>query len=152
MQSAKEYLESIEIMQAKLQNLQEEKAELQAKIYGLQSPSAGERVQTSVDPDKMTGKVISLEEMDSIIKRNIEILSNARCDAVNLINQMPNALYVRILYKRYLELKPWRKIAEELCYSKNYIAAERNKALEMFEMINYDFLEKWKNGKKRNQS
>lgn len=140
--TAREYLEQIRRQDAVVQNLQEEKDEMRRLMTGLRSPSAGERVQSSRQMDRIGDLFVKMEEKEQEILREIDVLVDMRTEAVRLINQLPKALYVRILYKRYIDYKPWKEIEAELNYSKSYMAVTRDRALQCFEEVHGEFLQR----------
>lgn len=58
-----------------------------------------------------------------------------RQEIVGQIYSMPDAKSIRILYMRYVELKTYEAIAEELSYSECYVMELHKKALKAFEKI-----------------
>lgn len=69
-------------------------------------------------------------------------LSEKRCEAIKKrkeiaekIRQVPNAKYMRLLYSRYIELKPWAEIALDMNRDPRWVFRIHNFALEAIKDI-----------------
>lgn len=69
-------------------------------------------------------------------------LSEKRCEAIKKrkeiaekIRQVPNTKYMRLLYSRYIELKPWAEIALDMNRDPRHIFEMHNIALEEIRKI-----------------
>lgn len=68
----------------------------------------------------------------------IDARSNAwsiRMDVVNTIGKLTDSTYSQLLYKRYIELKTWERIAAELNYSYMHITRLHGYALAEIEKV-----------------
>lgn len=68
----------------------------------------------------------------------IDARSNAwsiRMDVVNTIGKLTDSTYSQLLYKRYIELKTWERIAAELNYSYMHITRLHGYALAEIENV-----------------
>lgn len=69
-------------------------------------------------------------------------LSEKRCEAIKKrkeiaekIRQVPNTKYMRLLYSRYIELKPWAEIALDMNRDPRWVFRIHNFALEAIKDI-----------------
>ena len=132
---AKEYLKTIEKINAEIENLKEERIRLQFDKYTLGSPSLGEKVQCFTDPDKMAQIAIKTEKLENRIADKMMELMETRMNILNQIHQLRNSDQIKVLYKRYMELKGWKEIAEECGYGERQIHNIHGQGLKEFAAI-----------------
>ena len=103
--------------------------ELRRRLTDVKSPSFGDRVQATKDPDKITlviGKIIELEnEINADIDKLIEDKKTCR----ELIERLQSNVYKVILYRIYFEGKTLKTLANSLKMSVRQVARIRNKAI-----------------------
>lgn len=134
---AKEYLIQIEVLQAKIEQKQQ-----RAKEYrNLAMCSGGfdyskERVQTSNLGGQIENPVIRYVALEQEIAENIQMLQARKDKITDEIHNLDNALFIKILYKRYVECKNLGKVAKEMKYSYDRIRHMHGEALKEFEKIN----------------
>jgi hypothetical protein len=102
-------------------------------IYGLSAVVNEERVQTSPDFDKMSGKVDKILKMESKIDNLIDEYVDKKNLIISQIDSMENEIYYQILFARYIEKKTFEKIADEMSYSWRQIIRLHGVALQEFE-------------------
>ena len=103
-----------------------EKRELKRRLTDIKSPSFGDRVQSTKDPDKFSevfSKIIELEkEVDSDIDKLLELKKECR----TLIETLKNNLHKAVLHKIYFEGKTLKLVSMECGRSIRQIANIRN--------------------------
>lgn len=132
--TAKEYLRQIERLDMKIrQNEQEYNAlrEMAASVSAVDY--AAERVQTSPSADAIPEKVASYIELGAKLEKDKRQYAQMRYRIVTEIQSLDNALFASILYKRYVEYKSIREIAEELGYEYKWMSRRHGSALIEFQ-------------------
>jgi hypothetical protein len=118
-----------------IKNKMTELSQYRDLIYGLSAVVNEERVQTSPDFDKMSGKVDKILKMESKIDNLIDEYVDKKNLIISQIDSMENEIYYEILFARYIEKKTFEKIADEMMYSWRQIIRLHGKALQEFEKI-----------------
>ena len=130
---AKQYLGQISRLDRMIKNKMTELSQYRDLIYGLSAVVNEERVQTSPDFDKMSGKIAKILEMESKIDSLIDEYVEKKNLIVSQIDSMENETYYEILFARYIEKKTFEKIADEMSYSWRQIIRLHGRALQEFE-------------------
>ena len=115
-ENPKEYLRQLHRLEICIEQRQEELNRLR-ELIGSHAIDYGERVQTSPSADSIPNEVISRAELEADISRKIERFLQLKHKIINEIQSLDNAVYVSILYKRYVEYKSLEEIAVEMNYS-----------------------------------
>ena len=84
-------------------------------------------------------KIMSLEED---INARIDELVSMKKEAFSMITKLPDLDQQNVLVARYIQLKKWEDISEELNYSTQWIFELHGKALLAFAKENESFLQK----------
>jgi len=121
-ENPKEYLRQLRRLEVCIEQRQEELNRLR-ELIGSHAIDYGERVQTSPSADSIPNEVIRRAELEADISRKIERFLQLKHKIINEIQSLDNAMYVSILYKRYVEYKSLEEIAVEMNYS--YIHIKR---------------------------
>lgn len=103
--------------------------ELRRRLTDVKSPSFGDRVQATKDPDKITlviGKIIELEDE---INADIDKLIDDKKTCRELIERLQSNVYKVVLYRIYFEGKTLKTLANSLKMSVRQVARIRNKAI-----------------------
>lgn len=85
------------------------------------SPTFGERVQGSHDPDKFTNGVAKIIELEKVINEDIDKLVDMKVKAREIIETLNTVIEKAILYKHYFEGKSFEDIAVEVNYSLRWV-------------------------------
>ena len=83
-------------------------------------------------------KIMSLEED---INTRIDELVSMKKEAFSMISKVPDFDQQNVLVGRYIQLKKWEDISEEMNYSTQWIFELHGKALLAFAKENADFLQ-----------
>lgn len=131
----KQYLSQISRLDRMIKNKMAELSQYKDLAYGLSAINNEERVQSTPDFDKMTGKIAKILEMESKIDSLIDEYVDKKNLIVFQIDSMENEIYYEILFARYIEKKTFEKIADEMSYSWRQIIRLHGRALQEFEKI-----------------
>ena len=102
LENPKEYLRQLHRLEVCIEQRQEELNRLR-EFIGCNAIDYGERVQTSPSADSIPNEVIRRAELEADISRKIERFLQLKHKIINEIQSLDNAVYVNILYKRYVE-------------------------------------------------
>nr|DAU66737.1 MAG TPA: Protein of unknown function (DUF1492) [Caudoviricetes sp.] len=131
--TAKQYLSQIRILDTKINIKTQELKELRCKIEGLSSlVLMADKVQSSPIHDKISGDIAKLLELEAQIVCENKELEKLKHKIINEIAELKNPLFIKILFKRYVEFKSLERIAADLNYSYIHIRREHGYALEVF--------------------
>jgi hypothetical protein len=129
----KQYLGQISRLDRMIKNKMTELSQYRDLIYGLSAVVNEERVQTSPDFDKMSGKVDKILKMESKIDNLIDEYVDKKNLIISQIDSMENEIYYEILFARYIEKKTFERIATDINYSFRNTTRLHGKALKLFE-------------------
>ena len=129
----KVYLQQINRLDRMIKNKLTELAQLKELTYGISAISNEERVQTTLDPDKFSGKIAKIIEIENKIDSLVDEYVDKKQIIVSQIDQMENEVYYEILFARYVGKKTFEKIADEMSYSWRQIIRLHGRALQEFE-------------------
>ena len=103
--------------------------ELRRRLQDVKSPSFGDRVQSTKDPDKFTNVINKIIELEKEVNEDIDKLIDNKNACRELIESLESNFYKVVLYKIYFEGKSLRTVADSLSVSVRQIARIRNKAI-----------------------
>ena len=131
LENPKEYLRQLHRLELCIEQRQEELNRLR-ELIGSHAIDYGERVQTSPSADSIPNEVIRRAELEADISRKIERFLQLKHKIINEIQSLDNAVYVKILYMRYVEYKSLDEIAEKMNYSYRQVLRLHGTALKEF--------------------
>lgn len=126
---AKEYLQQVNRFEESIEKGGEKLSRLRAKITKVTSSMSGEVVSGSKNPDKMTDTVENIEKTKGKMNSDADEQFSATVDIVNMIAMIENPNHRRVLYKKYIQLKSWGRIAFEMGYTYRGIINLHDKAV-----------------------
>lgn len=129
----KQYLNQISRYDLMIKNKMSELSQYKELMYGISAINYDERVQTSPNFDKMSGKIDKVLKMEGKIVKLIESYVDKKDLIISQIDTMENETYYRILFARYIENKTFEDIASEMKYSWRQIIRIHGRALQEFE-------------------
>ena len=132
---AKEYLRQLEDIDTKTKHKLEEIDSLKALASSITACSDGERVQASMSGDKIPKIVAKYVDMENKINEQIDGYIDLRHKIIDEIHNLNNGLYIKILFKRYVEFKSLEEIAVETGYSYQHIRRQHGYALLEFQKV-----------------
>lgn len=139
--TTKEYLSQIRLLNLKIDQKMEEKADLMSRAMGNHSPVlTKDKVQSSISGDKMSNTIDRYVDLEKEIDDLIDMYVDKRDTIINQIHQMNNHRYIRILYLRYVKYCTFEYIAVEMNYSIRGIYKLHGNALQAFQklILNHD--------------
>lgn len=136
---AKQYLGQISRLDKMIKNKMTELAQYKSLVYGLSAITNEERIQSTPDFDKMTGKVVKIMEMEKKIDGLIDEYVDKKSLIVSQIDSMENETHYEILFARYIEKKTFEQIATEMSYSWRQIIRLHGRALQEFDNKYWSF-------------
>ena len=129
----KQYLNQIQILDAKIRNRLEQLNEIKALASGVRSPvMKADRVQVSPS-DRMLALVSKWIDKERDIDRLVDEYVDTKDRIVAEINGLDDARYIHILFKRYVELKTLTVISYEMGYEYTWTCALHGEALAAFD-------------------
>ena len=129
----KQYLGQISRLDRMIKNKMTELSQYKDLAYGLSAITNEERVQTTPEFDKMSGKVAKIIEIEQKIDSLIDEYVDKKNLIISQIDSMENETYYEILFARYIEKKTFEKIADEMNYSFRNTTRLHGRALREFE-------------------
>ncbi len=116
---AKEYLKQVERLNVIVNQKIEEKSKIIEQILSVNSPDPSkEYVQSSPSGDAaFVNRISELVELEAEIDHDIDALIDLKHKIIGQLHELSEAKMIRILYRRYIDLEPFEKIAAELNYS-----------------------------------
>lgn len=130
--TAREYLDQIRILDARITNLLDNKNAL----WDGRLPSGisyGVHVQQSKNVDQYTDWLAKLTDLEQQINQEIDRLVDLKMDITEQINDLKDARYIQVLHLRHVDLMRYRDIASEMGYSIEHVRRLHGQALQAFE-------------------
>lgn len=130
--TAKEYLWQIRDMDARIRNSQKFYERLIRDAASLKSPRYdSDKVQTSATGAGFERVIDKIIDQQAKVNRLIDEMVDKRFLIISQINEL-KAPYSKILYLRYVDMKNFEQIADELAYTYQYTLELHGVALLMF--------------------
>ena len=131
----KEFLNKIRYIDMMIDCKLEQINGLRDRLTSIGSPSMGDKVQSSLDPDKFTNTISKIIDLENEINADIDNLVDLKCEARKSIEQLNDDREKLVLYKRYFENKTFEQISVEMNYSWRRIHQFHSDALMQLEML-----------------
>lgn len=128
----KEYLRSLKALDIYIKQKKEELIKLKETADSISIDYSSERVQTSASGDSIPNLVVNIISLEKEICNQIQLYLDTRHRIIDEIQRLNNDIYIRILYKRYVEYKTLEQIAVEMEYSYDHIRRIHGYALQEF--------------------
>lgn len=138
--TAKKYLSKLQLIRVEIEQLREEKEmylEMATSITARLSPV---KVQTSGSVDRIGENTSNAADLDRKIDDKIIKLMEKQLEIINMIRELHNADYIKVLYKVYVQFKSLKVTAAEMNRSYTYTLEVHKKALAEFETVYADKL------------
>lgn len=130
----REYLNQLWVLHAKIQNLRDKVKKLREAALSITAPQLKpDMVQTTPDASRLESNVVEYLRMERNISNLLLIYEKLEYKIIGEIHQLTDHRYIRVLYKRYIDHKPFRQIAKEMEYSEEYtrhLCLKAEKSLE----------------------
>ena len=131
----KQYLGQISRLDRMIKNKITELSQYKDLVYGLSAIKTDEKVKSSPEFDKMTGKIAKILEMEEKIDSLIDEYVDKKNLIISQIDSIENEVYYEVLFARYIEKKTFERIADEMSYSWRQIIRLHGSALREFEKM-----------------
>lgn len=131
--TTKEYLGQISRLNRMINNKLTEIAQLKDMAVSISAPQSGEKVQTTLNFDKIGTKYAKIDEMERKIDGMVDELVDKKEKIIQQIDSMEDENTYNILFARYIEKKTFEVIATEMKYSWRQVVRLHGTALKQFE-------------------
>ena len=139
-QQAKEYFAQIRKTDRLINRLDSTIATLRSSLTSTGSQLKQDKVQTSGPKNSLEETICKIDELERTINARIDELVSMKQEAFTMINRIPDLDQQNILIGRYIQLKKWEDISEELNYSMQWVFELHGNGLLAFAKVNSDFL------------
>jgi hypothetical protein len=129
--NAKKYLQRIERYQCCIEQKKQQLRALSGKLLSISAVNMEDKVSGGGSSD-FSENVLRKIELENEINADIVKFERMKNDIVKQIQGLDNAVYIALLYKRYVEGKRLEAISVEMCYSYAYIKHTHGYALKNF--------------------
>ena len=133
--TAKEELMSISRMRHRINRIQNRVAEIRETMTSLRSPSgvmSPDKVQTSMDGDKLASLVAELDELENRYLDDMKELQRKITRITDRIDKMEDERYKQVLFSRYVIGETWEQIAVEMNFFIRHIYRLHGEALKEY--------------------
>lgn len=138
--TAKRYLSELQLMSAKIEQLQEQRQMYLEMATSITVPFNPVKVQTSRKVDRIGDNTSKAADLGKRIDEEINILLNRQQETIKMIQSLHNADYMRVLFKVYVQFKSLKVTSQEMNKSYSYTIELHKKALAEFETVYADKL------------
>lgn len=129
----KEYLSQVERLNTQIQQRIQERDDIRRRLGLGGVDYSRPTVQSSPKPEaSFTRAVERMAELEGQIDELVDRFVAERDTIIGQIQELDNALYVKVLYKRYVECKRLEVISVEMNYSYIYVRETHGRALVAF--------------------
>lgn len=139
-QRAKDYFAQIRKTDRLIQRLTATVNTLRSGLTSQSYELKPDKVQTSGPKDTLGETIVKIMSLEEDINTRIDELVSMKQEAFTMINRIPDLDQQNILIGRYIQLKKWEDISEELNYSMQWVFELHGKGLLAFAKANSDFL------------
>lgn len=131
--TVKGYLGQIRLLSIRIDQRMAELDDLRSIAGGLTGLSYDrDNVQTSASNNQMINAMVKLEELELEINNLIEYYISEQNKIIDQIQGIEDHRYMQILFKRYIQFKGLKVIAQEMDYDETYIRELQNDSLKAF--------------------
>lgn len=135
--TAKEYLSQIQKLQTIIEQKQEQIKEIRESVSTVRAVRFDlEKVQGGGRTDRIGEAVAKIVDLEKEVADDIMNLVYCQHDITNQIHKLHNLNHMKILYKRYIEGKDFKTIADEIPLTYQYVLNIHKQALKAFEIAN----------------
>lgn len=134
MTNAKDYLNSVRMLNTAIKVKESELYQLKLNIASLSPQTTGERVKSSSSGDimKTVDKIVDMQaEINAEIDRLVDLKKEVRLK----VNQLTDSRYVDILIDYYINCKTWEEVANDLKYNLRWVYRLHDRALQSFSKL-----------------
>ncbi len=130
---AKKYLGQLKLLDARINNSRQELASLRRMLQDMQGVDySAPKVQVSHAGSAMEKNMARYLQLEQEVGDNVKKLSVLRHDITRQINSLDNAVFVRLLFLRYVEYMNLAELADTMGYSYQHARRLHGYALRDF--------------------
>lgn len=133
---AKEYLRQIEALNCKINQRILELERLRALISEGAINYSSDKIQSS-HTNLQEERLVKYNDMQNEIECMVDELIDLKHEIINQIHKLDagknTSIYIHVLFKKYVELKPLKEISKELNYNYKWLCQLHGKALQCFD-------------------
>lgn len=133
-------LNAIASLTAHKKAIEEQEKEMKAKLYEAMVKFGVDKFESDVLNLTLEETITKIIDLEAKINARIDELVSMKQEAFTMINRIPDLDQQNILIGRYIQLKKWEDISEELNYSMQWVFELHGKGLLAFAKANSDFL------------
>lgn len=130
---AKEWLFRAKYINIEINSLRRERKEALEQALSMTQPT--DRVKVSSGGNASEARILRYIEYADRINELLDMRLQVKEEILTAISKIENATYRSILTMRYLEFKPWQKIADSLNYSRRQVERLHGGALLIIQKI-----------------
>ena len=139
--TTKQYLNQIDRINRMINNKLAEIYQLKTMICSISVSADEDKVQTSLDKDKLGNAVAKIVDLENEINKIIDMYVGKRERITSQIDAVNDVMEYQVLFSRYIEGKTFEQIAEDNEYSVRQILRIHGNALVEFEKrFGYEYL------------
>ena len=90
---------------------------------------------SSPDLQRIEGVLARIVDLENEVERDNEVLQDARLAVANEIANLDDGAHIRVMTKRYIELKDWKRVGQELGIGERWALKQHRAALQRFESM-----------------
>ena len=133
--NVKAYLQQIKVLDTKIKQKEEQIEYLKEAAGGAGAIRYDkDKVQTSCSDSKLESMIIQYMTLEQEVQEEKLKFEQARQKIINQIHELNDDRYINVLFKRYVELKGFEKIAVEMDYNYDYVRELHALAINAFEI------------------
>ena len=133
-QTAKAYLAQIRQTDRTIRRLCDARFSLRSSLYSIGAPLSG-MPGGHGDPDRTGRTIARLDELERRIDAYVDELVARKQEAFERIRRLPELAEQDVLIARYIQLKSWRQIAQEMHYEERQVYRLHGNALKSFDTV-----------------
>lgn len=138
-QQAKEYFAQIRKTDRLIQRLTGTVETLRSSLTSIGCELKQDKVQTSGPKNTLEETIAKIIDLEADINHRIDELVSMKQEAFSMINRIPDLDQQNILIGRYIQLKKWEDISDELNFSMQWVYELHGKGLLAFSKVNSEF-------------
>lgn len=131
--TTKSYLQQLDRYSKQINNKLAEIYQLGSLATNIGVTLKADMIKSSPDMDKMGDCVSDIVDKENEAKDLIKEYQNKKDHIITQINGIEDTMQYQVLFSRYIEMKTYEEIAEDLNYCEKQIRRIHNKAIAEFE-------------------
>lgn len=129
------YMRKYHMCRLRIQRYREQIAELKDMSQRITPVWSSDKVQSTPHPDKMGALVARMADIEASLISEIRDALDAMNEIEGVIDRIGEVELQAVLHKRYIAMKTYERIAEEMYYSPRWVWELNQRALKEVERI-----------------